>query len=262
MATESGYSNQKKLGLSQFKTIQNLGTGIHGAPSLIRTVYQKAVPAPIVAVTPILGFDGQVRELEIELTAHGAVPGNWMKMTSGTIIDWIFEIIRIVDVDKFIVLPIAPSLPLVAEDAEILGHTTLRTSQDGNIGIDPTGLATAGKQDEQTTELQAIRANQDYSPLGFVDLDFSVTNVDNLAYVELLADTGGTQVRKVQIFMSSGDPLFLAYGAAASEVNQIIVIPGGNGLIDLVIPANTRLSLRAVDAVTVSAGRIIVNLLG
>lgn len=98
------------------------------------------------------------------------------------------------------------------------------------------------------------------SPVGMASLDFSSTNVTSAAYVQLLASSPATQ--KVQIFMSSGEPLYLAFGAAASEANKAFIIPGGNGLIDFTIPAGTRLSLKAVNVVTVNSGVILVNLLG
>jgi len=62
--------------------------------------------------------------------------------------------------------------------------------------------------------------------------------------------------------MSSGEPLLLGFGAASSEVAQAYILPGGNGFIDLEIPANTRLSVKAVNVVTVSEGALLVNLLG
>lgn len=107
----------------------------------------------------------------------------------------------------------------------------------------------------------ATAANQDYAPVGIAMLDFSLTNVTDAAYVQLLASAPAS--RKIQIFMSSGEPLYLAFGAAASEVDKFFIMPGGNGLVDLVIPAATRLSLKAVNAgTTVNSGVILANLLG
>jgi hypothetical protein len=61
--------------------------------------------------------------------------------------------------------------------------------------------------------------------------------------------------------MSNGEPCYLAFGASSSEVNKLVIIPGGNGLIDFVIPASTRLSLKAVST-TLSTGTLIINFLG
>ena len=99
-----------------------------------------------------------------------------------------------------------------------------------------------------------------FSPLEKVKL--SVAGITDAAYTELLADTGLLPVKKIQIFMSSGEPLFLAYGASTLEQDQIIITPGGNGYMDCYIPAGTRLSLKKVDAGSVAGGEIIVNFLG
>lgn len=91
--------------------------------------------------------------------------------------------------------------------------------------------------------------------------DYSGGNVTTGAYTELVADVGATQVQEIEIFDSSGQTLFLAVGAAASEVDQIYIVPGGNGRIPLQIAANARLSIKAVSA-NATAGEIVVNLYG
>jgi len=106
----------------------------------------------------------------------------------------------------------------------------------------------------------ATGANQVFAPVSLSLHNFASTNVSNAAYVEIVASTAAT--RKIQVFMSSGEPLYLAFGAVASEVDKIFIIPGGNGLIDLLIPAATRLSIKAVNAVTVNTGVLLINYLG
>lgn len=316
MPTEQGYSNQKKLGRAQFKTIQYTGSSQYGAPVAQKTLYDiTPIALPVVSVSEITGKTGQVEFWNIEITSHTASVGNVLRMITGTLIGWEYEVIQVIDVNNLYVLPISPTMPIAAETAKIMGWITTRSDSQGSQtvttgplqflldlvdttvsedtatpantvslpikALDSDGLEILGK----TTDAAEPDSTQDSSvvaslkginswleliadqtdiagPLLFADLDFSVTNVDNTAYVELIADIGATESKKVQIFMSSGDPLYLAFGAAASEVDQIIVIPGGNGLIDLSISANTRLSLKAVDAVTVSSGRIIINVLG
>lgn len=100
------------------------------------------------------------------------------------------------------------------------------------------------------------------SVVDFIQLDFSLSNVSNGAYTQLIADIGATAGKKVRIFMSSGEPLYLAIGAAAAEVDALIVPPGGLDECELTIPANSRLSLKAVNATTVSAGVLIINIVG
>lgn len=88
--------------------------------------------------------------------------------------------------------------------------------------------------------------------------DYTSTNVTTSAYVQLIASTANT-ANSIEIFDSSGQTLFLATGAAASEVNQVYIIPGGNGRIPLKIAAGTRISIKAVSA-TANTGEIDINL--
>lgn len=92
--------------------------------------------------------------------------------------------------------------------------------------------------------------------------DFSVSNVDDTDYVEILAATTHKS-KSVQIFMSSGTPLHLAFGGLGSEADKIMILPGGNGVIPLTIPEATRLSVKALSGQSlVDAGLLIINFLG
>lgn len=77
--------------------------------------------------------------------------------------------------------------------------------------------------------------------------DYTSTNVTTGAYVQLVASTSDT-TNQLFIFDSSGQTLFLAVGAAASEVNKAYIIPGGNGILNLTIPSGSRVSVKAVSA--------------
>ncbi len=95
------------------------------------------------------------------------------------------------------------------------------------------------------------------SVVTFIRNDYSSVNVTTAAYVELIASTG-SEINQLEIFDSSGETLKLALGAAASEVDLLLVTPGGNGIIPVNIPAGTRVSIRAVSA-TASVGEIDIN---
>lgn len=90
--------------------------------------------------------------------------------------------------------------------------------------------------------------------------DYSSGTVTTAAYTTLIASTAAA-ASEIFIFDSSGQTLVLAFGAAASEVDKIYIVPGGNGTVALSIPAGTRLSIKAVSA-NASVGEITVNLLG
>lgn len=88
--------------------------------------------------------------------------------------------------------------------------------------------------------------------------DYTSTAVTTSAYVQLVASTTSA-ANRIEIFDSSGEALFLAVGGSGSEVDQLLIYPGGNGIVDIAIPASSRISIKAKTA-TASNGFIIVNL--
>lgn len=95
------------------------------------------------------------------------------------------------------------------------------------------------------------------SSVEIVRNDYTSVNVTTAAYVQLVASTAG-MINLLDIFDSSGQTLVLAFGAAASEVDQFNIYPGGNGKVPITIPAATRISIKAVSA-TASTGEIDIN---
>lgn len=87
--------------------------------------------------------------------------------------------------------------------------------------------------------------------------DYTSVNVTTATYVQLVAATTSA-TSAIEIFDSSGQTLVLGVGAAASEVAQINIFPGGNGLVPLIIPAGSRVAIKAISA-TASTGEIDVN---
>ena len=94
----------------------------------------------------------------------------------------------------------------------------------------------------------------------FARNDYTSTSVGTGAYVELVSSTSA-EIKKIQIFDSSGQTLVIATGASSSEVDKLYVFPGGNGDIDVSIPASTRISIKAISD-TANAGEISINFLG
>lgn len=74
-------------------------------------------------------------------------------------------------------------------------------------------------------------------------------NVSAAAYVELIASTSAA-INRVYIADTSGEPLIVAVGAAASEVDQLYLGPGHAGWIDLHIPASSRISIKSLGSTT------------
>lgn len=87
--------------------------------------------------------------------------------------------------------------------------------------------------------------------------DYTSTSVTTSAYVQLVASLSSA-CSEIEIFDSSGQTLVLATGAASSEVDQMIIFPGGNGRVPLAIAASTRVSIKALSA-TANTGEIDIN---
>lgn len=109
--------------------------------------------------------------------------------------------------------------------------------------------------------LDNIKTNTDSLDIKeFVRNNYSSTNVTTGAYVELIASTSNT-IKKLHIFDSSGETLYLAIGASGSEVDKMIIVPGGNDLIECNIPSGSRISLKAISG-NCTVGEIVLNLIG
>lgn len=113
-------------------------------------------------------------------------------------------------------------------------------------------------QATQPVSVAALPATTGRAKVGQLFNDYTTTNVTTAAYVQLTASTAAT-VNQIEIFDSSGEALILAVGAATSEVDQLYIFPGGNGPVQLAIPASSRISVKAKTA-TASAGFLAINL--
>lgn len=87
--------------------------------------------------------------------------------------------------------------------------------------------------------------------------DYTGTPVTTGAYVQLVAATAAA-INCLDVFDSSGQSLVFAVGAAAAEVDQFYISPGGNGRIELAIPAGSRVSVKAVSA-NATVGELLIN---
>lgn len=131
---------------------------------------------------------------------------------------------------------------LIALVPASLGQKTMANSFAVTIASDQTKLPSAGGRS---------KVAQLYN-------DYTSTSVTTAAYTQLTASTAA-DVNKVEVFDSSGQTMILAVGAAASEVDQFYIFPGGQGAVDLYIPSGSRIAIKAKTA-DASAGYVAVNL--
>lgn len=78
------------------------------------------------------------------------------------------------------------------------------------------------------------------------------------SWTEIFASTGET-VRAIEIFDATGEIALVASGAAASEVVEFRVIPGGNGLNYFQIDETTRVSLRYESTLPAANSDTVIN---
>jgi hypothetical protein len=133
--------------------------------------------------------------------------------------------------------------------------------QVGNADVEnanPVPISDAGGS--ITVDGSVTTTDSGFTNAAFTRLAYSSTNVTTGAYVELLASTAA-EYKEIHVIDTSGQTLKIAFGAAASEVDKIIVPPGGAYPIKLTIPASTRISIRAISS-TASTGDVCIQLLG
>lgn len=78
------------------------------------------------------------------------------------------------------------------------------------------------------------------------------------SWTEIFASSAAT-VRAIEIFDGTGEVALIATGAAASEVVQFRVTPGGNGLNYFQIDASSRISLQYESALPAASSETIIN---
>jgi len=238
---------------------------------------------------------GSTKQIMV-LTAHGALAGDFVRF-EGTSQFPFFEvpIVEIIDANSFYIGTIMPIDIAITDTFFIMRYVTQRTDNAGATlttsgpatyqlnGIDtivaedtvvpansrsfPVGLFSPSGERLTSTASGTRRAlDVSTSGKGYLDsarLDYSLTNVDDTNWTQVLASTGASETNGITLFDGGGFAMELGIGAAASEARMLLIPPGGfNGVIPIQIPAGSRLSVRALGATLVNAGEIDINLLG
>lgn len=157
---------------------------------------------------------------------------------------------------------------LASDQLSTLATAAAQTTANTSLASIDTKTPSLGQAAMAASTPVVIASNQSNVPVlaagrskvSIVRNDYSSVNVTTSAYTQLIASTSA-QINKIQIFDSSGQTMVLAVGAAASEVDQIYIFPGGNGDVELLIPAGSRVSVKAVSA-TADSGELIINCFG
>jgi len=146
--------------------------------------------------------------------------------------------------------------------------SALQTTGNTSIASVDTKTPTVAQKTMANSSPVVIASDQSAIPVTNVsnvinraNYDYSAGNVTTGAYVTLVASTSGI-INTITVFDGSGQGMTLATGAAASEVDLILIPPGGfDGPVNVRIASGVRLSIRAIQG-TASAGRFIANFMG
>lgn len=192
MATEQGYSNQKKKGSAQFKTVHSAGSDSFGTVSISKSVYDiSSTDKSIVSISDIIGSDGQIKFWKIQIVAHEASAGNVLRITSGSIKNFEFEIIEVADANNLHVLPIAPLKPVALDTARIMGWVTNKASDTG-ASLTSTILSDVGEIISSNSTIISLGANGVFTGPAFEVLKYSVINVG--VFSNVASATNGVKV--------------------------------------------------------------------
>lgn len=150
--------------------------------------------------------------------------------------------IPIIKVDgNFIVLPIKTGLmPAPGNEFYIMRSITQRTSPDGSQLV------------------TVVPVSYVVRPGGSINTQS--TNIDDSAYVELVASTPNA-IAELEFINKTGLPMSVGLGASGSEVHQFYI--GSDGLTrqQIPIPLGSRISLKTIDG-TADAGWVLLNAFG
>lgn len=205
---------------------------------------------------------------QIVATAHAALKGDVINFTSGALIGIEVKVASVA-ANAINIAEDLSSAPGVGDTFQILRHKYPVADSAGAVLVSSSGPVQFVRDavNQNVVEDTAVPASNIALPVRVVTrsvdkarLDYSVTNVTTAAYVQLIAATAGYSTT-LDIFDSSGETLVFALGAAAAEVDQFYITPGGVGPYNVAIPAGSRVSVKAVSA-TAAVGEIDLNLFG
>jgi hypothetical protein len=123
----------------------------------------------------------------------------------------------------------------------------------------PAGISTEAKQDAIIAELQMAPVDYIDSPTGPL-LNASVNAIPSGTFLELVASTAAP-IKKIQVVDEIGEFMALYTGAAESET-LLCGLGLGGSLIEVDLPAGTRITIASLTGSPITAGRMFINFLG
>ncbi len=211
----------------------------------------------------------------INATAHAALPGDEILMTSGTQSGRSPRVLEITTntitlAEALAAAPAAADTFSIRRQRQGLVDSTgalsvaVSSGDDHNYGTPGAAtlrtaamLGVGSTAVSSTNPVPTSTAGQAYADSVFYD---HVVPVTTGAWTQLIAATAAV-INALMLFDSSGETLELGVGAALSEARVLLIPPGGiDGLVPLRIAAGVRLSVRAVSANTAGGNLVLQGL--
>lgn len=273
MSTEKGFNNQKKFGIAQHKTINSVSSDKYGESVINKSLF--SVSAGTIVSILKGSTESDSHTLYIEMTAHGARENDILRMTSGNLSSWEFDILEIIDANIFTVFNIGSAggveiLPVVADTTRIMRWITPQVDSAGNLIISlPAGGATSANQVLEIAELVDINTNTKklYTmgvPFIGTDkpiIDMSVTNIPVIGVGNgvLLRDLGAnplpSTVKKIKVAENQG--LFLLFSTDIDGTDIIGTSSLGGEEIDCNLGASDEIYVQSLTTASVSGNLLV-----
>lgn len=242
MATDSGYSNQKKLGIAQFETIHPMGSNSFGKSTLSKSVYDIQITMAIASVEEELGIDGQVRLWILEIGGHSAVVGNLLKFDpASSLPNFYFEVMEVRNFDKIAVLPIAEALPQVGDTVDILGFVTSKLSALGETSVSITTPPTSFEYDGAPQTVIQSTSDETLNR-ALPNLNFIIKDGNQVPVTKDTATPSNTVGMPVEIVAASGTPINITAG----DLNVQLSDQGVNADVVRIGDGTTQLAIKPV----------------
>lgn len=182
----------------------------------------------------------------IKATSHSARVGDIIRFTSGTNINMEVSIAKVAA--NYIYLAGELISDPDGDDFSVMRHITLTIDSSGNLSV---------------TSSPYYFDIVDQVDGNIIDISSSNIPASSAGFLEIVASLAAN-VKKIQVIEDIGEFIGLYTGAASSETFLCVLPQGFTGsILDLEIPAGTRLSVRNMKDATISTDtRLAINFLG
>lgn len=265
MSGVSGFSNQKKLGISQFISVIPVGSDKNASPT--PQLYLTELVANPIPITNLLVRDDQ-KTIILEIAGHNARVNDVLRFTSGELIAWEFEICEVLDASTLVIWNVGSDnegdtvIPSVADEVKTYRWVTATSSPDGALTVSPGPVKFVNGSEVTVTPNNPLPTINTIGVLDTAHLDMAASPLDSSTWVELKS-TVGFELKKISVFLPSGEAAVLGYGAAGSEEVIGVIFPGGGDIDVRGLVSGERLVVKTFKAgTTITSGDLFLNLLG